>query len=182
MKIVAAVGVSVILLLMTILLVVYSGTYNVAATSSDSQVVRWVLSTTKERSVRNRASTIATPPLSDEAQILNGFRHYQEMCVQCHGAPGISRSELSKGLNPEPPELATKMKKWSPAELYWIIKNGIKMSGMPAWGLSHSDDDLWTVVAFLERLSAISPDEYRAMEEEAGRMFHGHDEPTTGTR
>jgi mono/diheme cytochrome c family protein len=177
MKIAAGVGVSIILLLTTILLVVYSGAYDVAATSSENPIFRWIASTAKERSVQSRASTIAIPSLSGEAQILNGFRHYQEMCVQCHGAPGISRSELSKGLNPEPPELATKVKQWSPAELYWIIKNGIKMTGMPAWGLSHSDSDLWAVVAFLGRLSTISPEEYRAMEEQAERMPHAHEEP-----
>ncbi|MGH7890557.1 MAG: c-type cytochrome, partial [Thermodesulfobacteriota bacterium] len=83
--------------------------------------------------------------------------------------PGLSVSELDNGFNPEPPDLIENIKegKWSAEQLFWITKHGIKMSAMPAFGHNHSDEEIWTIVAFLERLPKISPEEYKAMEKAA---------------
>lgn len=150
------------------LIYIFSGSYNVAATVPHGWLDGWVLNTVMETSVHSHARGITAPPLSDAALIDRGFRQFNENCVMCHGAPGVDYSDVGKGLTPEPPVLSDAVKDWSPAELFWIVKNGIKMTGMPAWGASRSDQDLWAIVAFLERLPTLSPDQYRAMAAAAG--------------
>jgi mono/diheme cytochrome c family protein len=148
---------------------IYSGSYDVAATSKDAGIVRWALKTTRERSIDERADKVVTPPdsvLKDPKTIRTGFEHYNEMCVTCHGAPGMEASEAREGLNPKPPLLAEAAEDLSPREAFWVIKHGIKMTGMPAWGPTHSDDKIWAIVAFVKQLPALSPNEYRAMQRE----------------
>jgi mono/diheme cytochrome c family protein len=98
-----------------------------------------------------------------------GFRHYHSMCVMCHGAPGRDPSEVGQGLNPQPPPLDADQvqTQYSDAELYWIIKHGVRMTGMPAFGPTHTEKDLWALVAFVRTLPQITPDEYTAMAQTA---------------
>src|SRR5262249_49344791 len=77
----------------------------------------------------------------------------------CHSAPGVGSGELAKGMYPQPPVLTDAASLWSSGELFWIIRNGIKMSGMPAWP-DHSDEDIWNIVAFLGRLPGMSNKDY----------------------
>ncbi|MGA9854215.1 MAG: cytochrome c [Gammaproteobacteria bacterium] len=144
---------------------IYSGVANVAATSSDSIVARWVLGTLRERSIATHISNIQVPSLTDPKMIDDGFMHYQEDCADCHLAPGIETSGLRAGLNPRPPVLARTVPHSTPAELFWITKNGIKMTAMPAWGQTHDDATLWAIVAFLEKLPSITPTEYQVMKQ-----------------
>jgi mono/diheme cytochrome c family protein len=166
----------VILLIAASLFFIYSGVYNVAATKPHTKPVEWVLNLTLAKSVSRHAEEIVVPPLSDSSIVETGFIHYKEMCVTCHGAPGINPSEIGKGLNPEPPDLVEQLKHggWKPKELFWITKNGIKMTGMPAFGPTHSDEEIWAIVAFLERLPDLSPEEYRAMDEATKDKQHEH--------
>ncbi|HEV2112085.1 MAG TPA: cytochrome c [Gammaproteobacteria bacterium] len=152
---------------------VYSGFYDVAASQPDDAVTRWVLVTVRDRSINRRASEITVPSLTDPKLIQEGFEHYHEMCTGCHLAPGVESSEIRAGLNPAPPVLAKLVPNSSPARLFWVIKNGVKMSGMPAWGASHSDQMIWAMVAFLERLPTLTPAEYQAMEKQLGKAEHG---------
>jgi mono/diheme cytochrome c family protein len=110
-----------------------------------------------------RAQTITPPPVPPSQKIGEAFRTFNEMCVQCHSAPGKEPTMVGKGLNPPPPKLSDAAQRWSRAELFWIVKNGIKMTGMPAFGPTHSDEELWLVVAFLQRLPNISPEEFKEM-------------------
>jgi len=96
------------------------------------------------------------------------------MCVICHGAPGKEQSEISKGLHPSPPDLAEAPRRWNSAQLFWIVKNGIKMTGMPAFGPTHSDNQLWDLVAFVQKLPSLSPDQYNQMQQEDGAYDHEH--------
>lgn len=98
------------------------------------------------------------------------------MCVGCHGAPNTPPSEIADGLNPNPPELANSKKTKPPTELYWIVKNGIKMTGMPAFGPTHTEEELWAIVAFLKKLPELSQDEYQAMDKEAEGMQQEHNQ------
>lgn len=141
---------------------IYSGVYNVAATDAHLGIVQWALGTTMDRSVAARAGDVPEPPPTDSAMLANGFHHFREMCVVCHGAPGVERGELGKGMNPEPPELSEEAAEFSPRELFWITKHGIKMAGMPAFGPTHSDPEIWAIVAYVQRLPEMSPDAYRA--------------------
>lgn len=151
---------------------IYSGVYDVAAATPDTGLIQWALETIQDRSVHRRAEQVATevrmPPLDDPDLIRTGLIEYHEMCVVCHGAPGVEISPTGQGLNPSPPLLADEAAGEDPGELFWVTKNGIKMTGMPAFGVTHSDEELWAIVAFMRRMGELSPEEYRRMVEEAG--------------
>lgn len=148
------------------LVCVYSGIYDVSASKPDNAVMRWLLVTVRDRSIERRAAEITVPPLDDPNLIQEGFEHYHEMCTGCHLAPDLDSSEIREGLNPQPPVLAKVVPDLSPAQLFWVIKYGVRMTGMPAWGTSHSDQMIWAMVAFLERLPHMTPAEYQAMEKQ----------------
>lgn len=159
---------------------IYSGMFNVAATSKDSALLSWVLSTTREQSIEKRASSVVAPPdteLTKPETINEGFEHYHEMCVVCHGAPGVDAGEAREGLNPQPPLLA-KLKDLQddpPGEIFWIIKNGIKMTAMPAWGPTHSDEKIWAMTAFVRKLPTMSAEDYKAMQEQLAKSGKEHE-------
>ncbi|HEX5757983.1 MAG TPA: cytochrome c [Thermoanaerobaculia bacterium] len=146
----------------------YGGAYDVAATSPETGVVAWALETAQERSVARRARAVEVPPLDRPELRAVGLIHYHEMCVTCHGAPGVPASEIGAGLNPFPPELAEEAEEYGPAELFWMVKNGIKMTGMPAFGPTHTDEELWAIVAFVESLPEMSGADYAAAVRAAG--------------
>lgn len=154
--------------LVSILLFLYSGLYDVSAANPEAGWLQRSLEVAQERSVHRRARTIQVPDLSNPALVREGLVHYHFMCVTCHGSPGIPASEIGQGLSPYPPELASETLEASDAEVFWIVKNGIRMTGMPAFGLTHEDKDLWAVVAFLKKLPRLSQQEYQAMIEKAG--------------
>lgn len=164
-------------LLLIVLLVViagmfvYSGGYNVAATVPDSRPMRRLLSFTSDRSVHAHAGEITTvPPLGDSAQLIEGAREYDAMCAQCHAAPGHDRGYVGKGLYPRPPHLTHVFHDWNDREVFWIVKNGIKLTGMPAFGPTHDDASLWAIVAFLHRFPDMSPARYDAWVAAARRL------------
>lgn len=146
----------------------YSGLYNVAATAEHNPLSRWILKTTQKNSVQAHAEKVSAAPQLSAEQLRHGVEHFSETCVQCHGAPGIERGELGKGITPTPPDLAKTVSQWSDRELYWIIKHGIKLAGMPAFGPTHSDEELWALVAFLRRLPETTPGQYAEMTGAAG--------------
>lgn len=131
----------------------YGGVYNVAATEQHLRPTFWLLEAGVRESVQRRARGIEVPPLEAEAKIQRGFRCFQTHCVQCHGAPGVAPADFAKGLLPLPTSLSQATRDWRPAELFWITKHGIKMTGMPAWGFRLDDGALWSIVAFLDRRS-----------------------------
>lgn len=140
------------------------GLPDVAATTPHWRVTEWILSTTMENSVERRAASVSAPEdLDAPSRIRAGAQAYEEMCALCHAAPGRKAGEIAEGLRPEPPELAEEIHEWGPAELFWITKHGVRMTGMPAFGPTHSDRELWDLVAFLRRLPEISVPEYRAL-------------------
>lgn len=143
---------------------VYSGRADVAATSPHWAVTEWLFSTAMEQAVRRQARAIEAPGYLDEAmRVRAGAAAYDAMCVSCHGAPGVDRGAVAEGLEPEPPELVDEAGEWSAAELFWITKHGVRMTGMPGFGPTHSDVELWEVVAFVERLPRMSATEYRSL-------------------
>ena len=139
---------------------VYSGLFNVAATDPHWSLTQAVIDVARVRSIKAHAAGIVSAVhLVDHQRVVAGTSHFAEHCASCHSAPGVQSGELAKGMYPQPPVLTDSAKDWSPAELFWIINNGIKMSGMPSWpGLS--DDDLWNIVAFLQKLPGMSEQDY----------------------
>jgi mono/diheme cytochrome c family protein len=140
--------------------VIYSGAYYVGADKPHWSITTWLLKQARYRSIRVHASGIAVPAsLDDRAKILAGVSHYAEHCAVCHGAPGVQRGDMAEGLYPQPPNLADAARAYSPGELFWIVKHGIRMTGMPSWG-DHSDNELWATISFLQELVEMSPEDY----------------------
>lgn len=174
MKIIIALFILIMIFILGGLVFINSGVFDVAATKPESRMVKWVLETTKEKSVSSRAKNLTAPNLDDETLLKTGFHHYDQMCVGCHGAPGISPSEIGEGLNPEPPDLAEAAAHMTPAELFWITQNGIKMTGMPAFGPTHSDEELWGIVAIMQKFPEMSREDYKQMKRMSENMSHEH--------
>ncbi|MBA3564787.1 MAG: c-type cytochrome [Gammaproteobacteria bacterium] len=163
----------ILVVLIALAFFIYSGVYNVAADEPDSAALHWFVETVRDRSIESRIEDIEVPPL-DEAELLAaGAEHYDAMCVICHLAPGMRDTEIRAGLNPRPPNLAEHGED-HPAEAFWVIKNGIKMTGMPAWGVTHDDDSIWSLVAFVQKLPEMSPEEYRSLTAQAAGG-HSHE-------
>jgi len=95
-----------------------------------------------------------------EEQVRAGAHVYNETCVYCHGGPGKDPVDIGKGLNPEPPYLVDTVGDWTTAQLLWIVRNGVRMTGMPSFAGSHKDDDIVNVVAFIQRLPKMTPEQY----------------------
>ena len=144
-------------------LFVYSGVYNVAASDNHASITQWALHTAMHQSVKARAGDVTVPrDLVSEARVEKGARAYDQLCAACHLKPGQSDSLIRQGLNPMPPSLAREGH-WTAGEQFWIIKHGIKMTGMPGWGETHDDEALWEITAFLQRLPSLSEAQYTAL-------------------
>jgi mono/diheme cytochrome c family protein len=154
---------------------IYSGAYDIGADEPHWGLIYQVFETTRVRSIKAHASGI-TPPggLDTEAKILIGTEHFADHCAVCHGAPGVPKGDIANGLYPQPPDLAVTSKRYTDAELFWIVKHGIKMTGMPAWA-DHTDDELWATVAFIEKLPGMSGQDYANLIT-ASRAQTGHHE------
>lgn len=161
----AAIAVVLVLLALGAFGALYSGVYNVASTDPHLPFVPLVFEYGMIRSVTARAEEVAVPDLESELMVERGFRLFRQHCVQCHGAPGVGRDAVGMGLTPAPANLAYTARIWSAAEIFWITSNGVKMTGMPSWKHKLSEDDLWSLVAFIKTLPRLSTADYRALDE-----------------
>ncbi len=136
---------------------VNSGLYDVSATTPDSRLVYWATHQTMEHSVARRLEANVVPEGLDAPQkIAEGGQIYVQTCAVCHGRPGVEPTPISQGLNPTPPDLFRADREPDPQENFQFIKHGIKMTGMPAFGPTKTDDQVWALVAFLNVLPGIS--------------------------
>lgn len=170
----------------------YSGLYDVSASSSHSGFVDWLLATTSHASIKRRAGEIEVPDLDNEDLVLAGINDFDSMCVGCHGGPGKDPEAMGQGLNPPAPDLAEEAAEMTPAELFWVTRNGIRMTGMPAWGATHDDESIWPLVAFMTRLPGLDAPAYQellasaegkghhAADAEGEEHSHSDDEVSTG--
>ena len=153
-------------------LFVWSGRYDVGADDPHTRPVGVLLQALRERSIETRAARLQLPAdLQAPARLLQGAGNYDAMCVQCHLAPGMGSTELSKGLYPAPPNLAEHAP--HAAEAFWVIKHGIKATGMPAWGKSVDDEAIWDLAAFLQQLPKLDAAAYQDMVARSGGHSHG---------
>ncbi len=161
--------------------ILYSGMFNVAADEPHWTITASLLGAMRERSIAAQALRIKSPLLEDQQLIATGAEHYAEMCTGCHSAPGETDTELRQGLYPRPPSLVAQRAQRSPEQTFWIIKHGLKMTAMPAWGVTHDDQIIWAMVAFLRKLPSLSAENYReilergAGEHAAGEHVHPHE-------
>lgn len=160
-KTILTVIITLVVAILAFLIYIYSGSYNIRQ-SKDKSFSEWIFTTAKNQSISKRIKDIKVPPMNDTAMFRIGFMHYDEMCATCHGGPGISPDELSKGLFPAPPEFYKSDDMPEPAEAFWIIKNGIKFSAMPAFGATHDDHKIWAITDFLlNKMNKMTPVEYQ---------------------
>lgn len=154
-------------------LVVWSGVVDVAATRSGPQ--DRILAYASTRSIAHHAKDERNPLAHDPGALRAGLRHYREMCVECHGGPGVEPEELAAGLHPAPPDLASgQVQAFTDGMLYDVIARGIGSTGMPAFGRTHAPEDLWSIVAFVRQLPALTPDEKAALARGGPREEEGH--------
>jgi len=155
---------------------IYSGIYPMGADVPHNKLTYWLLETLRENSVDTASKNIQVPPLDEPDLLLSGGADYNDMCSSCHLKPGRSQSDMSLGLYPTPPNLTHSETDYdhdrtddqgdtrqSARRQFWIIKHGIKASGMPAWGPTHDDQRIWAMVAFLQKLPALSEFQYQIL-------------------
>lgn len=142
-------------------LFVFSGQYDVAADEPHWAVTERLLGTVRDRSIARAAAAIEVPRLEDAAMVAKGAREYADMCAGCHLSP-LSRDSITRqGLNPQPLDLYRH--RIPPRRAFWVIKHGLKMTGMPAWGRSHDDASIWSIVAFLQKMPEMDAQGYRSL-------------------
>lgn len=157
-----------------------SGWIDVAADEPHGPMLHRLIEFARERSIERRIDGIAPPAdLGSTERIRRGAGNYETMCVDCHLAPGVADSEIRRSLYPQPPDLSKAAAaglppEWMAARRFWIVKHGIKASGMPAWGKGGMDDaDIWDLTAFVGVLPTLSPQQYRAQVAASGGHAHG---------
>ncbi len=150
-----------------LLATIYSGLYDVTALRQHTHPVHWALDTGMRRAVQQHARAVKVPSLEDPALARRGQVLYRDSCLQCHGAPGVAPEPFARGLMPLPNNLAQTAREWTPAELYWVTRNGLKMTAMPAWAFRYSDEELWAIVAFLRVLPQLTVADFAAFKGEA---------------
>lgn len=176
MRVLKSLIVLVVLIVIGVGIWIWSGTYNIGADSPHWAVTSKLINVLRERSIDKRAAQVTAPSLDDPALVKLGAGHYREMCTGCHLAPGMGESELRDSLYPEPPNLTHGAP--PPAEAFWIIKHGIKLTAMPAWGKTHDDHTIWAMVAFLQKQPRMGVDEYRELTADATDV-EGHEDTAT---
>ena len=137
--------------------VVKSGLYNVGASEPHTKLTEWLTHDTMIHSVKRNAAALGAPHAFASEQIRAGFCAYEAHCVACHGAARIARQPWASGLEPAPPYLLDATSNWTAPQLFWIVKNGIKMTGMPSWRGSMPDAEIWNVVGFIEAMRQLPP-------------------------
>ncbi len=142
----------------------FGGFYNVAATAEDPAVVTWALTQVRNASINRYALDQPPSSINDATSVQAGARAFAAHgCTTCHGGPGVGWLKLSEGLQPHPPDLKTVVDQRSPAQLFWIVKNGINMTGMPSFTLGGAkDEEIWQIVAFLKKLPSVSEADYKS--------------------
>lgn len=180
MKYVLTVIITLVVLCLGAILYAWSGMYNMAATEPHRALTLSFIEMLRDRSIAAHSSNIKAPNLDNDELWRKGFNHYHETCRLCHGAPGYKPEELAEGLYPAAPKLASREihEDLDNAEIFWVVKYGLKMTGMPAFGPTHDEAELWGIVAMVKQVPKLSPDQYRhlaqsiGIEEEAGHHSH----------
>jgi mono/diheme cytochrome c family protein len=164
MRVLAVIGALAILAAVAAAVFFFGGYYNVAASQEDPGVVRSALTEVRTASIKRYAQDKAPTNINDPETVKAGARAFSMLgCVNCHGAPGVKWAKFSEGLHPDPPDLKDVAGEATPSELFWVIKIGINMTGMPSFAAAGAkDSEIWAVVAFLKKLPSVSEADYKA--------------------
>jgi len=164
LKILASIGVLAFLSVVAAAIYFFGGFYNVAGSAGDSDLVTWALTHIRTASIARHANDTPPESLNDPANVQAGAQAFSARgCINCHGGPGVNWTKFSEGLHPDPPDLKEIANERTPQQLFWVIKNGINMTGMPSFGaIEVPDQEIWTIVAFVKKLPSVSDEEFRA--------------------
>jgi mono/diheme cytochrome c family protein len=162
MKVITLLLSTLVLLAVAAAVFVWSGVYDIGADRPHWAPTARAIAVLRDRSIEHQASGITVPDLDDPQRIHRGAEHYAEMCAACHLTPGMHGTELRTGLYPQPPDLSRHGVR-DAAEAFWVIKHGVKLTAMPAWGLSHDDAAIWDMVAFVRKLPTLDEATFEAM-------------------
>lgn len=140
-----------------------SGAYDISQLSPHNRFTLSIIKTITHSSINKGMKKVVVPDnLKDTALIVMGFKHYNQMCLSCHAAPGVQPGQMVEGLYPKPPELYKYAQEGDAREFFWITKNGIKMTSMPAFKPTLSDDEIWAITAFVtQKLGKMTTVEYK---------------------
>jgi cytochrome c553 len=152
-------------------LVAASGIIPIKASSGHWPVTEWFLRFAMQRSIATHSLGTDVPPLNDPGLVLKGAGHYDFGCRSCHGAPGERQPRIAQSMLPRAPNLEHRIRASNPRKLFQVVKHGLKFTGMPAWPARQRDDEVWAMVAFLQKLPGLSADDYR-------RLVSGEPTPT----
>jgi cytochrome c553 len=152
-------------------LVAASGVMPIKASSGHWPITEWFLHFSMQRSVSTHSLAIQVPPLDDQRLVLIGAGHFETGCRPCHGSPDMPQPRIPAAMTPHPPDLSVSVPKWDPEELFYLVKHGVKFTGMPAWPTQQRDDEVWAVTAFLLKLPDMDAQQYR-------RLVHGEADET----
>jgi mono/diheme cytochrome c family protein len=175
MKVMFWLGVVMMLVIAAGVALVGTGAYDVAADVPHWSITKSAMEMVRTRSIARGSAGIETPALDDTQLITSGAGNYDAMCAGCHLKPGVHSTEMSRGLYPAPPSFMDRPIE-KPAAAFWVIKHGIKMTGMPAWGKSMDDRYIWGLVAFLGELPGMTAERYRELVLASGGHQHGGSE------
>jgi len=164
MRTLAYIGVLAIIAAVGAAIFFFGGFFNVAASEPNPGIVNWALVKVRMASVERHAREAGAVNLDDPETVRSGARAFATRgCINCHGAPGVNWQKFSEGLQPDPPDLKDIVKEREPAELFWVVKNGIKMTGMPSFGATGvADNEIWTIIAFIKKLPNVSEADFKA--------------------
>jgi len=164
MRILAVIGALAIAAGIGVAIFFFGGFYSVAATAEDPAVVTWALTQVRNASINRYALDQPPGSINDATNVQAGARAFAAHgCTTCHGGPGVSWLKLSEGLHPDPPDLKKVVDQRSPAQLFWIVKKGVNMTGMPSFELAGAkDEEIWQIVAFLKKLPTVSETDYKS--------------------
>ena len=183
MRILALIGVLAIAILAASGIYFYGGFFNVSANAGGNPAVEWSLEAVREASIDKHYQAPTAPVWFSAPKTVQAGAHEfaEEGCVRCHGAPGRARDKFAKGMNPEPPDLGKATKDDPPAKVFWIVKNGIRMTGMPAFGGRMEDEEIWRAVAFAQHEESVTPQQYKTWSSVPRGEAGGHEsaEPAT---
>ena len=164
MRILAGIGALGIVVAAVAAIFFFGGFFNIAASEEDPAIVRWALIKVRMASIDRHARDNSPVNLDDLEIVRAGARAFASRgCANCHGAPGVNWQKFSEGLQPDPPDLKDVVKERRPAQLFWVVKHGIKMTGMPSFGaIGAEDKEVWSIVAFVKALPNVSEADFKA--------------------
>lgn len=143
-------------------------TFDTSASTPHSTLFARAMHLTMANSVRRRSAGLETPGAARAASLVRGAQAYQRDCAACHGGPGAARAHWASAMLPTPPFLLDTRTRWTHDQLYKLIRDGVKMSGMPAWGEVEDPQTISDLTLFVERLRDVRPDQFARIRQPAG--------------